>query len=145
MVSYVRRGVLATSSVVALSRISKWVGLMGGEAKTLKQIEAARSVIRDAMDLLETFCPRQDRKAEARFVYAAMTVTRRRLEEVSSELRDAHYRAHMSPENTATVSKDLFESVRLFRAIGPARLSNLLANRRLHRSLQDLDEGKQDL
>jgi hypothetical protein len=117
---------------------------MGGEEKTLKQVEAARSVISDAMELLETFSPRQDRTAEARFVYAAMTFTRTRLEEVHSELSSALYRATMSPENSTIVSRELFEDVRLFRAIGPAQLSNLLKNRRLHRALQELDEGKRD-
>lgn len=77
--------------------------------------------------------------------YAAMTITRRRLEEVHSELTSALYRATISPKNTTIVSKELFEYVRLFRAIGPAQLSSLLKNRRLHRSLQELDEAKQDL
>ena len=117
---------------------------MSGEVKTLKQLEAAQSVIEDALELLKTFSPRQDdRKTEARFVYAAMTFTRVRLEEVHSELRSALYRATMSPENTAIVSKELFEDVRLFRTIGPAQLSGLLKNRRLHRALQELDEAKQ--
>jgi hypothetical protein len=118
---------------------------MAGEEKTLKQIQAARSVVRDAMDLLETFSLRQDRNAESRFIYAAMTITRRRLEEVQSGLTDAQYRAHMSLENTAVVSKDLFEDVRLFRTIGPAQLSSLLKNRQLHRILQDLAEDKKGL
>ena len=117
---------------------------MSGELKTLKQIEAAQSVIRDAMEILETFYPRQDRKAEARFVWAAMTVTRRRLNEVSSELSDAHYRAHLSPENNTIVSKALLEDVTLFRAMGPAQLSSLLKNRLLHRALQEIDGAKQD-
>jgi hypothetical protein len=117
---------------------------MSGEEKTLKQVEAARSIIQDAMELLETFSPRQSRETEARFVYAAMTFTRRRLQEVHSGLNDACYRATMSPENTTIVSKELFEDVRLFRAIGPAQLSNLLKNRRLHRSLQELEGAKQD-
>jgi hypothetical protein len=118
---------------------------MSGEAKTLKQVEAAQSVIRDAMDLLETFSPRHDnRETEARFVYAAMTYTRRKLEDVHSQLRDAYYRATMTAENTTIVSKDLFEDVRMFRAIGPAQLSSLLKNRRLHRALRELDAAKQD-
>jgi hypothetical protein len=119
-------------------------GPMSGETKTHKQVEAARSVIKDAMELLETFSPRQDRTAEARFVYAAMTFTRTRLEEVHSELGSALYRATMSPQNTTIVSKELFEDVRQFRAIGPAQLSSLLKNRRLQRALQELEEGKQD-
>jgi hypothetical protein len=114
---------------------------MSGEVKTLKQLEAAQSVIEDALELLKTFSPRQDRKTEDRFVYAAMTVTRVRLQEVDSELNSAHYRATMSPANTAIVSKELFEDVRLFRAIGPAQLASLLKNRQLHRALQELDDA----
>jgi hypothetical protein len=121
-------------------------GLMSGEAKTLKQVEAAQSVIEDVLALLETFSPRwADRETENRFVEAAMAITRRRLQEVHSELASAFHRARMSPENTTIVSKELFEDVRLFRAIGPAQLSSLLKNRRLRRSLQELDEAKQDL
>jgi hypothetical protein len=138
-------GVLATSSVVGLSRIGKWGRRMSGEVKTLKQIEAARSVMHDVSELLKTFSPRwDDRETEARFVYAAMTYTRRRLEEVQSALTAARYQAEMSPENTTIVSKELFEDVRLFRAIGPAQLSSLLKNRQLHHALQELDEAKQD-
>lgn len=117
---------------------------MGSEEKTLKQVEAARSVISDAMELLKTFSPRQDRTAEARFVYASMSFARTRLEEIHSELISALYRATMSPASTTIVSKELFENVRLFRAIGPAQLSSLLKNRQLHRALQELEEAKQD-
>jgi hypothetical protein len=119
---------------------------MSGEAKTLTQIEAAQSVVNDALELLDTFYPRQDRKVEARFVYAAMTVTRRRLREVESELSQAYLRAVTAPENTTIVSKEAFEDVRLFRAIGPTRLSNLLKDRRLFidDTLRDLEEAKQD-
>jgi hypothetical protein len=119
---------------------------MSGEAKTLTQIEAAQSVVNDALELLDTYYPRQDRKVEARFVYAAMTVTRRRLREVESELSQAYLRAAMAPENTTIVSKEAFEDVRLFRAIGPTRLSNLLKDRRLFidDTLRDLEEAKQD-
>jgi hypothetical protein len=102
---------------------------MGGEAKTLKQIEAAESVVADAMELLDTYSPRRSREVSARFVYAAMTVTRKRLREVKSELFHAHLRAATSPENTTIVSREAFEDVRLFRAIGPARLSDLLKER----------------
>ena len=59
---------------------------MSGEAKTLKQIEAAESVVTDAMELLDTYSPRQDSRVETRLVYAAMTITRMRLREVQSEL-----------------------------------------------------------
>jgi hypothetical protein len=118
---------------------------MSGEAKTLTQIEAAQSVVNDAMELLDTYSPRQDRRVEARFVYAAMTVTRRRLREVQSELSDAYLRAAMAPENTTIVSKEAFEDVRLFRAIGPTRLSNLLKDRQLFKAAgeaeQDLGDG----
>jgi hypothetical protein len=117
---------------------------MSCETKTLKQIEAARSVVRDTIELLDTYLPRENREDGARFVYAAMTITRRRLEEVDSELYHAHHRATESPENTTIVSKEAFEDVRAFRAIGPARLSSLLKNRKLHRSLQKLEEAKQD-
>jgi hypothetical protein len=104
---------------------------MSGEVKTLKQIEAARSVLHDAMELLESFSPRHDnRDTEARFVYAAMTYTRRRLEEVQSALTAARYQAEMSPENTT--------------AIGSTKLSSLLKNRKRHRALQELDASKQD-
>jgi hypothetical protein len=106
---------------------------MSGEAKTQKQIETAQSVVTDAMELLDTYSPRQDREVEARFVYAAMTVTRRRLREVQSELFHAGLRAATSPENTTIVSKEAFEDVRLFRAIGPTRLSDLLEKRRKKR------------
>ena len=102
---------------------------MSGEAKTLKQIEAAQSVVTDAMELLDTYSPRKDRKVATRFVCAAMTVTRKRLREVQSELYHAYLRAATSPENTTIVSKEAFEDVRLFRAIGPTRLSDLLKER----------------
>jgi hypothetical protein len=39
---------------------------MSGEAKKLTQIEAAQSVVRDVMELLDTYSPREDRSAEAR-------------------------------------------------------------------------------
>jgi hypothetical protein len=57
----------------------------------------------------------------------------------------ASYRAHVPPENTTIVAKELFEDVRQFRAIGPAQLSSLLKNRQLRRTLQELDEGKRGL
>lgn len=117
---------------------------MSDEAKTLKQIEAAQSVTRDALELLETFYPRRSRETEARFIYAAMTFARSRLQKVYSELNEALYRATISPEHTTIVSKELFEDVRLFRAIGPAQLSGLLKNRRLNRGLRELDEAKQN-
>lgn len=119
---------------------------MSGEAKTLKQIEAAQSVIRDAMELIATFSPHwDDRETEARFVYVAMTFTLRRLKDVHSELSAACYRATMSPENTTMVSKELFEVVRLFRAIGPTQLSGLLKSRQRHRALQrELAEAEQE-
>jgi hypothetical protein len=115
---------------------------MSGEAKTLTQIEAAQSVVKDAMELLDTYSPRQDRRVEDRFVYAAMTVTRRRLREVESELFQAYLRAAVAPENTTIVSKEAFEDVKLFRAIGPTRLSNLLKDRQLFKATKDLEESE---
>jgi hypothetical protein len=116
---------------------------MSGDAKTLTQIEAAQTVVNNALELLDTYYPRQDRRIEARFVYAAMTVTRRRLREVQSELSHAHFRAAMAPENTTIVSKEAFADVRLFRAIGPTQLSNLLKGRRLFMedTLRDFEEA----
>jgi hypothetical protein len=109
---------------------------MSGEAKTLKQVEAAQSVIRDALSLLETFSPRQNRETEARFVYAAMTLTRMRLEDVQAELSKARFRATVSPVSAAIVSKEVLEDVRMFRALGPPRLSSLLKSRLLDRARQ---------
>jgi hypothetical protein len=103
---------------------------VGGEAKTLKQIEAAQSIIRDALSLLETFSPRQSRETEERFIYAAMTSTRTKLNGVQAELSNARYRAALSPLNATTVSREVLEEVRVFRALGPARLADLLKNRR---------------
>lgn len=117
---------------------------MSSEAKTLTQIKAAKSVVADVMDLLDTYSPRHDRRVEERFVDAAMTVTRRRLREVESELSQAYLRASVAPEETTIVSKEALEDVRLFRAIGPARLSNLLKDRLLFKATKDLEEFEQD-
>lgn len=107
---------------------------MSGEAKTLKQVEAAQLIIRDVMGLLETFRPQGSRDTEVRFIDAAMTLSHRRLKSVDAELSDARYRAIVSPENTTIVSKEAFEEVRMFRALGPARLANLLKSRQSDRA-----------
>jgi hypothetical protein len=113
---------------------------LSGEARTLKQIDAARSVIHDALSLLETFSPRENRETEARFIYAAMASTRTRLEGVQAELSGARYGATISPVNTAIVSAEVLEDVRVFRALGTARLVNLLKSRLLDRARQ-MDDG----
>jgi hypothetical protein len=103
---------------------------MGGQAKTLKQIDAAKSVVDDVMDLLDTYGRPADRKIEGQFLNAVMTIARIRVREIQSELSQAHLRAFTSPEHVTVVDKTTFDHISWFRAVGPTHLSNLLAGRR---------------
>jgi hypothetical protein len=73
-----------------------------------------------------------------------MTITRRRLREVDTELFHAYLRASVAPEKTTIVSKEAFEDIRLFRAIGPTQLSNLRKDRGIFRSAGGAEQASGD-
>jgi hypothetical protein len=103
---------------------------MGGQAKTLKQIDAAKSVVDDVMDLLDTYGRPTERKIEGLFLNAVTAIARIRVREIQTELSQAHLRAFTSPEHVTVVDKTVLDHLTWFRAIGPAHLSSLLAGRR---------------
>ncbi|MDA9401505.1 hypothetical protein XH79_22625 [Bradyrhizobium sp. CCBAU 45389] len=100
---------------------------MGGEPKTLKQIEAAQSVLNDILEIIDNSSRgrRAHNDIEGRFRHAVNVIARSRLKEIDRILSDAWARAHQSSNEIAIVDRSAFDDIRWFRSIGPAKLSKL--------------------
>lgn len=100
---------------------------MGGEPKTLKQIEAAQSVLRDIFEIIDR--SGRGRRAhddiEGRFRDAVNVIARDRLYEIKRTLSDAWNHAVQLSDQVAIVDRSAFDDIRWFRSIGPAKLSKL--------------------
>jgi hypothetical protein len=100
---------------------------MGGEPKTLKQIEAAQSVLNDILEIIDRGGRgrRAHNDIEGRFRDAVNVIARSRLKEISRILSDAWSDAYQSSNQVAIVDRSAFDDIRWFRSIGPAKLSKL--------------------
>jgi hypothetical protein len=100
---------------------------LGGEPKTLKQIEAAQSVLNDILEIIDRSGRgrRAHNDIEDRFRDAVNVIARSRLKEISRILSDAWNDAYQSSNQVAIVDRSAFDDIRWFRSIGPAKLSKL--------------------
>ena len=100
---------------------------MGGEPKTLKQIETAQSVLDDILEIIDNSSRgrRAHNDIEGRFRDAVNVLARSRLKEIGRILSDAWARAYESSNEVAIVDRSAFDDIRWFRSIGPAKLSRL--------------------